>query len=75
METNIENTSNFKIRDGGWGWVVLFSSFFIHFIMDGIINSIGGIYLNILKDEFKVSLSQISLIFSLLPATTLLIGN
>jgi hypothetical protein len=21
--------------DGGWGWVVVFSSFMIHFIMDG----------------------------------------
>jgi hypothetical protein len=21
--------------DGGWGWVIVFSSFMIHFIMDG----------------------------------------
>lgn len=23
------------IPDGGWGWAVVFSSFMIHFIMDG----------------------------------------
>jgi len=23
------------IPDGGWGWVIVFSSFMIHFIMDG----------------------------------------
>jgi len=23
------------VPDGGWGWVIVFSSFMIHFIMDG----------------------------------------
>ncbi len=25
------------VPDGGWGWVVVFSSFMIHFIMDGYV--------------------------------------
>ncbi len=23
------------VPDGGWGWVIVFSSFMIHFVMDG----------------------------------------
>ncbi len=26
------------VPDGGWGWVVVFASFMIHFIMDGSVN-------------------------------------
>lgn len=26
------------VPDGGWGWVVVFSSFMIHFIMDGYVD-------------------------------------
>jgi hypothetical protein len=26
------------VPDGGWGWVVVFASFMIHFIMDGFVD-------------------------------------
>lgn len=29
------STSKPIVPDGGWGWVIVFSSFMIHFIMDG----------------------------------------
>lgn len=28
------------VPDGGWGWVIVFASFMIHFIMDGLVNLI-----------------------------------
>ena len=74
METSKEVNSNFKIQDGGWGWLVLFASFSAHFIIDGITNSLGT-YLDVIAKEFELSLPQISLIFSFLPATTLLTGT
>ena len=27
------------VPDGGWGWVIVFASFMIHFIMDGFVTS------------------------------------
>ena len=71
MQANLKE--NYKILDGGWGWFVLFASFAIHFVMDGLTYSLG-IYLNIFQQEFKVPVSRISLMYSLLPASTLLIG-
>lgn len=64
---------NYKPPDGGWGWVVVFASFVIHFIMDGIIYSLGT-YLTAFIDDFQVSHGEASLVHSLLPAITLSTG-
>jgi hypothetical protein len=26
------------VPDGGWGWMIVFASFMIHFIMDGLVD-------------------------------------
>ncbi len=26
------------VPDGGWGWIIVFASFMIHFIMDGFVD-------------------------------------
>ena len=38
---NNEFFSQYKAPDGGWGWVIVFSSLDIHIIMDGITYSLG----------------------------------
>lgn len=64
---------NYIPPDGGWGWVVVWASFVIHFIMDGIIYSLGT-YLTAFIEDFHVSHGEASLVHSLLPAITLSTG-
>jgi hypothetical protein len=73
IPTNSGLDDGYKARDGGWGWIVVVSSFFIHLIMDGITYSLG-IYLKIFTEEFGVSVGAVSVIHSLLPAITLMSG-
>lgn len=65
--------SKTKIPDGGWGWVVVFSSFSISMIADGISFSFGLLYVELLN-EFGASKSMTSWIGSLFIAVPLLSG-
>jgi len=62
-----------KIPDGGWGWVVVFSSLVISMIADGISFSFGLLFLEFLK-EFGASKSATSWIGSLFMAVPLMSG-
>ncbi|XP_068631908.1 monocarboxylate transporter 14-like [Battus philenor] len=62
-----------RIPDGGWGWVVVTSSFVISMIADGISFSFGLLYIEFL-DEFKTSKSTTAWIGSLFIAVPLLSG-
>ncbi|CAK1596544.1 unnamed protein product [Parnassius mnemosyne] len=62
-----------SIPDGGWGWVVVASSFIISMIADGISFSFGLLYIEFL-DEFKSSKSTTAWIGSLFIAVPLLSG-
>lgn len=62
--------TNYVPPDGGWGWVVVFSSFMIHFIMDGITYSMGA-YLTSFTEFYQVSRGEASFVHALLPAITL----
>lgn len=62
-----------KIPDGGWGWIVVMSSFVISMIADGISFSFGLLYIEFL-DEFKTSKSMTAWIGSLFIAVPLLSG-
>ena len=70
------NTGDVKFvaPDGGWGWVVVFSSFVIHMIMDGITYSLGT-YVTLFVEEFKVSHAEVGMLHSILPAVTLSCGT
>lgn len=46
--------------DGGWGWVVVVGSFFIHVFADGIVYSFGVLFDVIMK--VSLSLSFLSLL-------------
>ncbi|XP_050345876.1 monocarboxylate transporter 9-like [Nymphalis io] len=67
------NEKKITIPDGGWGWVVVGSSFIISMIADGISFSFGLLYIEFL-DEFKASKSTTAWIGSLFIAVPLLCG-
>lgn len=62
-----------SIPDGGWGWVVVLSSFVISMIADGISFSFGLLYIEFLE-EFQASKSTTAWIGSLFIAVPLLSG-
>ncbi|XP_030755202.1 monocarboxylate transporter 12 [Sitophilus oryzae] len=59
--------------DGGWGWMVVFGSFMIHVITDGVTYSFGIFYDEFLE-YFKEGKSTTSWILSLLVGVTLCSG-
>ncbi|CAD5113872.1 DgyrCDS3036 [Dimorphilus gyrociliatus] len=59
--------------DGGWGWVVVFSSFLLHIIADGISYSFG-IFLRPFIDTFDSGRAQTSMVQSLMIGSTLCAG-
>ena len=60
--------------DGGWGWLVVFSSFMIHVIADGIVYSFG-VFLTELVDYFNAGRGEITWVGSLQPALTFTVGK
>jgi len=56
--------------DGGWGWAVVFASFMIHIIADGITYSFGN-FLPELIEKFDSDRADTSLIPSILVGVTL----
>ncbi|KAL3989308.1 Major Facilitator Superfamily protein [Acanthocheilonema viteae] len=67
------NVQYIPLVDGGWGWVVVLGSFFIHVFADGIVYSFG-IVLEIIMKEFGASNAKASVIISLLTGLTLGVG-
>lgn len=53
-----------QVPDGGWGWVVAVSFFFVEVFTYGIIKSFG-VFFNDLMDSFDESNSRISWIISI----------
>lgn len=62
-----------KVPDGGWGWVVVASSFVLSMIADGISFSFGLLFLQF-KDHFDESATKISWIGSLFMSVPLMSG-
>lgn len=62
-----------KIPDGGWGWVVVFASFALSMIADGISFSFGLIYSELLN-EFHEGPAKTAWVGSLFMAVPLLVG-
>lgn len=62
-----------KIPDGGWGWMVVFASFVISMIADGVSFSFGLLYIEFLR-YFRSSKSATAWIGSLFMAVPLMSG-
>lgn len=60
--------------DGGWGWMVVFGSFMIHVIADGVMYSFGLFYYELAK-HFGATKTATSMIVSIMNGTTYCIGN
>ncbi|CAB0020852.1 unnamed protein product [Nesidiocoris tenuis] len=59
--------------DGGWGWVVVFASFMVHVLADGLTYS-WGIFQKALVDHFECGEGPVSWIISILVGVTLCSG-
>lgn len=70
---NDDHDDKVAIPDGGWGWVVVLSSFIISMIADGISFSFGLLYIEFLE-EFQASKASTAWIGSLFIAVPLLSG-
>ena len=60
--------------DGGWGWVVVFASFLVHVIVDGITFTFGVFYMEFLE-YFGESKGKTALVGSLLAGFYLMSGE
>jgi hypothetical protein len=40
------------VPDGGWGWIIVFASLMIHFIMDGFVDLIS--FFNLKNNFFSI---------------------
>lgn len=60
--------------DGGWGWMVVLASFFIHVIADGIVYSFGIFYMEFLH-YYKGGKGETAWVGSLVPGVTLTVGK
>ncbi|CAF5047060.1 unnamed protein product, partial [Rotaria sp. Silwood1] len=63
------------VIDGGWGWIIVFASLMIHFIMDGITYSMGDLFLRPMIENLNKPRGSVSTIFGILPAITLVTGE
>ncbi|ESO98864.1 hypothetical protein LOTGIDRAFT_213657 [Lottia gigantea] len=61
------------LPDGGWGWMVVFSSFVVHIIADGIVYSFGVFFIEFLE-YFKGGKGETAWVGSLVPAVTYSVG-
>jgi len=60
--------------DGGWGWMVVFGSFMIHVIADGMAYSYG-VYVETIVLDFGASHSEAGFLGSLMLGVTLGCGE
>ena len=73
-EAEVKSPSEPAVPDGGWGWIVVFGSFMIHVIADGIAYSFG-VFVEDFVDYFECSRSEIGGLGSLMLGVTWGSGN
>uniref|UniRef100_A0A915DRB6 Major facilitator superfamily (MFS) profile domain-containing protein n=1 Tax=Ditylenchus dipsaci TaxID=166011 RepID=A0A915DRB6_9BILA len=74
MEEQLEDVGIIKPPDGGYGWVVVFASFLVNLIVDGVIFSISESIVPLWEKEFQTSTSMVTVAPSLLAGCYLLSG-
>ena len=71
---NEAQSESLEVPDGGWGWVVTFSSFFVSFFVDGI-GFTFGIFLPEFLRYFGGSKGKTSMILSVFVGSYLTFGK
>lgn len=61
-------------KDGGWGWAIVASAFMAHVLADGMLFTLGILYIEFL-DEFKEGKGKTAWITSLIPGTMFTVGK
>jgi MFS family permease len=57
---NVVETTAIVPPDGGWGWIIVVSSFFCNFMIDGVLYTFG-IFLNHISETFEVHPTKVAL--------------
>jgi hypothetical protein len=70
----VSSTLSPKCPDGGWGWVVVFASFMIHVIADGVTYTFGIFYFEILN-YYGTSNAMTAWVASIMCGTTYCVGK
>jgi hypothetical protein len=68
------NLNTVSAPDGGWGWMVVFASFMIHLIADGVTYTFGIFYFELLK-HFASGKGLTAWIPSIMTGMTFAIGQ
>lgn len=63
-----------KGPDGGWGWVIVFASFFVHLITDGILYS-SGLFLEQFTEHLQTTKTLANLVITVNVGISLMIGK
>jgi cyanate permease len=62
--TDSSSTDTVVRQTTSWRWVIVFGSFCVHFVADGVLFSFG-ILMHIIKDDLKIELHTVGIIASL----------
>jgi len=62
--TDISSTGTVIRQTTSWRWVIVFGSFCVHFVADGVLFSFG-ILMHMIKDDLKIELHTVGIIASL----------
>lgn len=68
------SSATMKSPDGGWGWMVVFASFLIHAIADGVTYTFGIFYFEILK-YYGTNKAMTAWVASIMTGTTYCVGK
>ncbi len=60
--------------DGGWGWIIVFGSFLVHCLIDGVTYAFG-VYTPDIVDFYGVSRQSVGWVNSILVGVTFASGN
>ncbi|CAF4151245.1 unnamed protein product [Rotaria sp. Silwood2] len=62
------------VPDGDWGWVIVFATFMIHFIIHGITYSMNDLFLRPMMNGLNKNRGSVTTIFGILKAITFATG-
>ncbi|CAI5455108.1 unnamed protein product [Caenorhabditis angaria] len=74
VEKELEEVGIVRAPDGGYGWIIVISSFLLNMIVDGVIFTVGKILIPAWTKSFNVSSTSASLTMSILSGFYFFVG-